>query len=79
MSVLTIGRVGLDVDIDEVERYSNTGEYGRGTLRLSGNMLGDSLAVTLAVRDELVAQAETVRSGSSRCSRRLCDRTTTDS
>lgn len=61
MSVLTIGRVGLVVDVDEVNRFSGSGQYGRGQIQLSGTIVAADLPTTLAVRDELVAQAETVQ------------------
>ena len=56
----TLGRIGLDIDVDEIESVSGSAQYNRGEVTLRGVFKAATLEETLAQRDELIAQAETV-------------------
>jgi hypothetical protein len=54
MPILTIGRVGLDVDLDDPEQLRDTVTTTR-RITIRGTVLGSTLAETKALRDELGA------------------------
>ena len=61
MGTLTIGRVGLDVElttVPEMAGISQAASDGRSTLSLSGPVYGASFAETVALREELISQTE---------------------
>ena len=59
MPNLTIGRVGLDVDVGDPEKIQESGaRQGARQLRFAGALIGATLDETKALRDELLASAE---------------------
>ena len=59
MPNLTIGRVGLDVDVADPEKIQESGaRQGARQLRFAGALIGATLDETKALRDELLASAE---------------------
>ena len=59
MPNLTIGRVGLDVDVADPEKIQQSGaRQGARQLRFAGALIGATLDETKALRDELLASAE---------------------
>ena len=58
MAVLTIGRVGLDVDIVDPDKVRESAARNGRRLSLRGVLLGSTLAESQALRDELLAAAE---------------------